>query len=301
MSLSITHPLFARQSLPLQAKDSEHLLVEKVKNLFNPVDVKKLYETARFYDETRNKSLGLSKVEPLKKIAPEDFPKPLLFRDIFSLFPSVTPNAAIQTREREFSQDRQSFSDKICETNRRYNIFSFYKTVIKQRPDTLSPSRFAELSRKEQFLKGAEEGAYYFPSIILGSMVTTPLVNILGRHCKSQFFDRSSLSLFRSMPFSELFLSAVIVAPICEELLYRSLFQNIVWYTTGSKESSLFFSHLGFAFAHHSPQTPFILLNNPVYSLLYYESDSVWPSIGAHAANNFLAISLFTAGRMFRK
>lgn len=90
--------------------------------------------------------------------------------------------------------------------------------------------------------------------------------------------------------------SAVLVAGLCEEMLFRGLFQGTLEAKLNAP-LALLMSAAVFALIHLMPWTLIqILLFGFVLAYLAYKSGSIIPGAIVHAGNNFLAIIIYNLG-----
>ncbi|GHG90606.1 type II CAAX endopeptidase family protein [Comamonas sp. JC664] len=116
----------------------------------------------------------------------------------------------------------------------------------------------------------------------------------------TQMFDSSRLFADQTPVELALLLAGVTVAaPFCEEFFFRGIFQRgITPQAPASPTRALVFSAVVFSAFHLDPvgfvaRTELGLL----FGWLYLRTGSLWPSIGAHAANNLVSSVLFLSAK----
>ncbi|NMO16730.1 CPBP family intramembrane metalloprotease [Pyxidicoccus fallax] len=116
----------------------------------------------------------------------------------------------------------------------------------------------------------------------------------------TEMFDGSRL--FEEQTTVELVLiltGVTVAAPLCEEFFFRGIFQKgLTPRPPASPTRTLVVSAVVFSAFHLDPVGFAARVElGLLFGWLYLRTGSLWPSIGAHAANNFVSSALFLAAR----
>ncbi len=135
----------------------------------------------------------------------------------------------------------------------------------------------------------------YLPFILLAGITLSVVCALLNVIC-SALFSRfglptlvtSTVNFSSDSPFV-IFVSAVFMPALCEELLIRGV--ALTEYEKYGIPVSVFMTSLIFALFHGSPVTfVSLFVAGAAYAVMTYLFKSVWPSFICHAINNLIAV-----------
>ncbi len=121
---------------------------------------------------------------------------------------------------------------------------------------------------------------------LAGTYISNFLIGITETFLKSPITDATS-ELISSTPAWLTFISAVIIAPIVEELIYRKIIIDRIY--AHGEWIAILFSSIIFALAHGNLyQVAYAFLNGCILGLLYIRTGHLRYSIAFHMLTNFL-------------
>jgi membrane protease YdiL (CAAX protease family) len=121
---------------------------------------------------------------------------------------------------------------------------------------------------------------------LAGTYISNVLIAITERFLKSQISDSTS-ALISAAPAWLIFIGAVIIAPIIEELVYRKIIIDRIY--AHGEWIAIFFSSIIFALAHGNLyQVSYAFLNGCILGLIYTRTGHLRYSIAFHMLTNFL-------------
>lgn len=134
----------------------------------------------------------------------------------------------------------------------------------------------------------ANYAAFAVPLMWLAEQVFP--ADVVARYSSARLFDRQN-----GIELAFLIAGVSLAAPFCEEMLYRGVVQ------AGFAEKleaprAIVVTALIFSFMHFDPVGFLARFElGLVFGLLAWRGGSLWPAIGAHAANNFTSVVVFFA------
>lgn len=135
--------------------------------------------------------------------------------------------------------------------------------------------------------------------VSLGGLVLILLVQLAGAALLGSQTSHNQAAIDKLMKNSsqQIYIMLCLLAPICEELIYRGFFFQVLQLKKGKTEKiiGVILSGLLFAFAHDPGFDVFYVyyfLMGSVLAGLYAATDNLTVSMTAHALNNILAVYL---------
>ena len=134
---------------------------------------------------------------------------------------------------------------------------------------------------------------YWLVGFVLMLLTNTIISSITNNIALNEAENRT---LFYSLPLFSI-ISTIFLAPICEELIFRGAFKNIL----RNKYVFCFFTAILFGLLHVAFQGDYIFIIpyaalGFMLALAYYETDNIFVSISMHAWHNFLCILVLFLG-----
>ncbi len=121
---------------------------------------------------------------------------------------------------------------------------------------------------------------------LLGSTVSSFLISITEMLLRAPVIDHTT-ALISEAPWWLIFLGAVIIGPIAEEIIYRKLIIDRLY--EHGEAVAILFSSLVFALAHGNLyQVVYAFLNGCILGFIYVRSGNIKYSILFHMVTNFL-------------